>query len=267
MTLVARAGPLKVHDRAEIGAVRALGRMYKDLFAYHAGGLVTPEVKMATFIDGHPDSGVVLVGIDFSELSDGALRTAAGVAARGPGFELHVVHVLPTRTASAPHEPEHAAALYDSSKHSTVGHVEMTDDVVSRLTELAAQAAPSVKQLMVHVRVGSPDVQIAQLASDLGADLIVVGTHGRQGLVRFILGSVAESLVRNAPCPVLTYRPRALTPWEQIQPPCVECLDVQRNTHRARLWCDRHSQHHDRAHTYSLVPDSYAIGSQTMRQL
>jgi nucleotide-binding universal stress UspA family protein len=221
---------------------------------------------MATFIDGQPDSGVVLVGVDFSELSDGALRTAAGVASRGPGFELHVVHVLPSRAGAALQDSAHPGALYDSTKHSTVGHVEMTDDVTAKLTELAAQAAPSVKQVTIHVRVGSPDVQIAQLASDLGADLIVVGTHGRQGLVRFILGSVAESLVRNAPCPVLTYRPRATTPWEQIQPPCVECLDVQRNTHRARLWCDRHSQHHGRAHTYSLVPDSYGIGSQTLRQ-
>jgi len=220
---------------------------------------------MTTFIDGHPDSGVVLVGVDFSELSDGAMRTAAGIAARGAAFELHVVHVLPGRTIPAMQDPGQPGALYDSSKHSTVGHVEMTDDVVAKLTELAARVAPLVKQVKMHIRVGSPDVQIAQLASDLGADLIVVGTHGRQGLAR-LLGSVAESLVRNAPCPVLTYRPKAVATWEQIQAPCANCLDVQRDTSRARLWCDRHSQHHGRAHTYSLVPESYGIGSQTMRQ-
>jgi nucleotide-binding universal stress UspA family protein len=219
---------------------------------------------MATFIDGQPDSGVVVVGVDFSELSDGALRTAAGIASRGAAFELHIVHVLRNRSLE-PQDPA-PSGLYDSKKHSTVGHVEMTDDVVSKLTELAAQAAPAVKQVTVHVRMGSPDVQIAQLASDLAADLIVVGTHGRQGLARFILGSVAESLVRNAPCPVLTYRPRTVAAWEQVQPPCVDCVDVQRNTQRARLWCDRHAQHHGRAHTYSLVPDSFGIGSQSLRQ-
>jgi nucleotide-binding universal stress UspA family protein len=184
-------------------------------------------------------------------------RSAAG---------LGVVHVLPSRTIPAMHDPAQAGALYDSSKHSTVGHVEMTDDIVAKLTELAERAAPPVKQVKMHVRVGSPDVQIAQLASDLGADLIVVGTHGRQGLARLTLGSVAESLVRNAPCPVLTYRPKSVAAWEQIQAPCADCLDVQRNTSRARLWCDRHSQHHERAHTYSLVPQSYGIGAQTMRQ-
>jgi nucleotide-binding universal stress UspA family protein len=178
---------------------------------------------------------------------------------------MHVVHVLRARSAVEPQNPAQSG-LYDSFNHSTVGHVEMTDDLVSKLTELATRAAPSVKQITMHLRVGSPDVQIAQLASDLAADLIVVGTHGRRGLTRFILGSVAESLVRNAPCPVLTYRPRTLAAWEQILPPCVECVDVQRNTRRSRLWCDRHAQHHERAHTYSLVPDSYGIGAQSLRQ-
>ena len=220
---------------------------------------------MATFIDGQPDSGVVLVGIDFSELSEGALRTAAGIATRGAAFELHVIHVLPGRAAYALRDPAQPG-LYDSSKHGTVGHVEMTDDIVSKLGDLTARAAPSVKQLTLHVRVGSPDVQIAQLANDLGADLIVVGTHGREGFSRLFLGSVAESLVRKAPCPVLTYRPKTVSGWEQIAPPCVDCLDAQRKTRRARLWCDRHSQHHARAHTYSLVPGSYGIGAQTFRQ-
>jgi hypothetical protein len=76
---------------------------------------------------------------------------------------------------------------------------------------------------------------------------------------------VAESLVRHTRCPVLTYRSRSTAAWEQIVPPCVDCLAVQRSTGRTRLWCDRHAQHHPRAHTYSENPSSYGLGSQTFR--
>jgi nucleotide-binding universal stress UspA family protein len=228
---------------------------------------VTEEVNMTTFIDGQPDSGVLLVGIDFSDLSDGALRTAAGIAAHRATFELHVVHVLPDGPALAlPPLPE--ANTLDASlrRSGAPGQVETPRDIGARVTELVARAAPSMKHVTVHVRTGVPDIQIAQLASDLSADLIIVGTHSRQGLARLLLGSVAESLVRNAPCPVLTYRPKAVSAWEKILPPCPDCLEVQRKTARARLWCDRHSQHHDLAHTYNLVPESYGIGSQTFRE-
>jgi hypothetical protein len=80
-----------------------------------------------------------------------------------------------------------------------------------------------------------------------------------------LLGSVAESLVRNAPCPVLTWRPKAVPIWNQIAPPCADCVAVQKKTGRATLWCELHSQHHARAHTYYEVPSSYGIGAQTFR--
>ncbi len=60
-----------------------------------------------------------------------------------------------------------------------------------------------------EVRIGSPAAEIVAAASDLHADLICIGTHGRGGLARVILGSVAELIVRQAPCPVLTVRPKA----------------------------------------------------------
>jgi nucleotide-binding universal stress UspA family protein len=64
-----------------------------------------------------------------------------------------------------------------------------------------------------HIRLDAASEEISQLAADLEADLVVVGTHGRRGLGRFLLGSVAEGVVRAAPCPVFVVRPkRVVTP-------------------------------------------------------
>jgi nucleotide-binding universal stress UspA family protein len=57
-----------------------------------------------------------------------------------------------------------------------------------------------------HVVMGDPATEIIQLARSEGADLIVMGTHGRTGLTRLMMGSVAEAVVRRAPCPVLTLK-------------------------------------------------------------
>jgi nucleotide-binding universal stress UspA family protein len=60
-----------------------------------------------------------------------------------------------------------------------------------------------------HLLVGEPAEEIVQLACEHEIDLIVIGTHGRTGLSRWILGSVAESILRRAICPVLTCRQSA----------------------------------------------------------
>jgi nucleotide-binding universal stress UspA family protein len=59
----------------------------------------------------------------------------------------------------------------------------------------------------VRVEVGDAREVIDNVAEKIGADLIAMGTHGRRGVKRMLLGSVAESVVRSAPCPVLTIRP------------------------------------------------------------
>lgn len=58
----------------------------------------------------------------------------------------------------------------------------------------------------IHVVSGIPDADVARLAKELGVDLVVMATHGRKGLSHFILGSVAEHVMREAHCPVLTMR-------------------------------------------------------------
>jgi nucleotide-binding universal stress UspA family protein len=195
------------------------------------------------------DKAVILVALDLSPVSQSVMRMAATTAAARPG-ELHLVHVLKT-PPSEPVESFHVATAVDEAKE--------------KLKGFACDLPRSVSRVVIHVRMGDPELQIAQLASDLEADLIVVGTHGYKGVDRILLGSVAEALVRNAPCPVLTYRPKTVRLWERIEPPCRDCLAVRQATGRATLWCERHAQHHPRAHTYSEIPPSYGVGAQTFR--
>ncbi len=72
----------------------------------------------------------------------------------------------------------------------------------ARVADTRASGVPASARL----RVGSPYEEIAQVAEEEGADLIVMGTHGRSGFRRLLLGSVADRVVRTAPCPVVTVR-------------------------------------------------------------
>lgn len=198
---------------------------------------------------------VVLAAVDFSPISTDVLRSGAELA-RTAGSELHVIHVL-TDTLS-----ESTATLSQDREVSRASHI---DELHVQLEKLGREVAGPDRRVVLHTRVGRPDVQIAQMASEIGADIVVVGTQGLTGLKRLVLGSVAESVVRHSPCPVLTIRPKVVPAWEQIEPPCADCVAVQQATGRASFFCERHSQRHPRAHTYSEIPASYGVGSQTLR--
>jgi nucleotide-binding universal stress UspA family protein len=195
---------------------------------------------------------IVLVGIDFLALSKEVLAHAAELALSA-GSELHVVHVLPDLDVSAV-QGERA-----------IGVVNLAADAQAKLETLSADLPDSVTRIFLHLSAGKPEVEIAQLASDIGADLIVVGTRGRSGIDRLVNGSVAENLLHLAPCPVQVFRPKSIPAWEQIVPPCPDCVEMQRATHRERLWCERHAERHPRAHTYSESPPNFAMGSLTFR--
>jgi nucleotide-binding universal stress UspA family protein len=75
--------------------------------------------------------------------------------------------------------------------------------------ELAAEAAVLTDAgigVTLHVRVGSPADEIIRLASELGTDLIVIGSHGKRSLEELLLGSTVENVTKHAPCPVLVVR-------------------------------------------------------------
>jgi len=214
---------------------------------------------MTTFMDRDADGrSVVLVGIDFSEASIGALRAAENIARFAPNAELHLVHALGS--------PAMSLGSREVIASSQLGLIGDLDRARNELDKLVGPASGGVSRVTGHVRVGAAAKAIVQLATDISADLVVVGTHGRTGFDRLMFGSVAEKVVRTAPCPVLTVRPKSVPIWEQIEPPCPQCVETQRTTAGARLWCEQHSQHHERAHTYRETPQSYGIGAQTFRE-
>ena len=78
-------------------------------------------------------------------------------------------------------------------------------DSLAEIEQMIGRAAPGIK-VRSHTREGAPFAEIVQAARDLGSRMIIMGTHGRTGISHALLGSVAEKVVRKAPCPVLTVR-------------------------------------------------------------
>jgi hypothetical protein len=112
-------------------------------------------------------------------------------------------------------------------------------------------AVPENVRVVSHVIVDTPARGLTSLASELEADLIVVGTHGRSGVPRWLLGSVAEAVVKQARCPVLVIPPERHAPEEpSISPPCPRCVEERRATAGRELWCQQHRERHGRVHTY-----------------
>jgi nucleotide-binding universal stress UspA family protein len=135
----------------------------------------------------------ILVPHDFSPQSDAAIELAQQLAGLS-GARLHLVHAVETPLLHAV-TPAGVIALSLSS-------------VVAEGALLEAEGALRrvAGGAQVCVVEGAPRDVISAVAAQLPADLIVMGTHGREGLARAVLGSVAEHTVRHAPCPVLTVR-------------------------------------------------------------
>lgn len=136
----------------------------------------------------------VLVATDFSEASGLALELAASIA-RQAGATLTVVHAC-----ELPIYPE-AIPSADLLTPITAAAGKRLDAVVTGLRDRCPGALPLL-------RVGAAWEEILAAAAEVGADLVVVGTHGRRGLSHAVLGSVAERVVRLSPIPVLTVRGR-----------------------------------------------------------
>ena len=140
----------------------------------------------------------ILWPTDFSPLAKAALPHAVGLAAEADA-ELVLLHVLPSLAAYA--TPEVSGALSVSLQRKTRVAAQR------ELRRLETQVkAPNIRMHTVLTE-GVPFDQILRAARRLRCDLIVLATHGRTGLVHTIMGSVAENVLRRAPCPVLTVRP------------------------------------------------------------
>lgn len=186
---------------------------------------------------------IIIVGLDYSETGELALTRSFALATAEPDLELHVIHVLPpAEIVSDRYDP----ALLDEASRELKTHVEAR--LRAFLEQHPGRNAPRV---LCHVRLDEPAHQVAQLGSDLDADLIVVGTHGRRAVSRLLLGSVAELVVRLAPCPVLVVRPKApVAPLPRIEPPCPRCVEVRKASSGTQYWCEQHAERHGQRHTY-----------------
>jgi nucleotide-binding universal stress UspA family protein len=207
----------------------------------------------------------IVVGIDYSSTGDLALQRAFELATEKRNAEVHIVYVLQTVGALAPLDLGFAVGTPDPSLLAQASE-QLRKYADDKLQQFKGQARGEDGKLferaVSHLRLESPAHEIAQLASDLEADLVVVGTHGRRGASRLLLGSVAEGVVRLAPCAVLVVRPKAPPDVEapKIEPPCPRCLEARRASGGKELWCEQHQQRHGRRHTYHSVD---RVGAET----
>lgn len=199
---------------------------------------------------------IVLVGMDFSELADRAFVEALDLATGRENVEVHVVSMLRASAVSADVVNGSYSAVDDIDPLERAferlqAHVQVRLELF--IEQLGASGRKVSGRVVSHVRLDDLGMGIAQLASELNANLIVVGTHGRRGLARMLMGSVAETTMRYARCPVLVI-PHSEKPAEiEIEPACPECLRARVATGNGQLWCAQHSARHGRRHTYHQV--------------
>jgi nucleotide-binding universal stress UspA family protein len=141
----------------------------------------------------------VLVATDFGPASDSALRYGRTLA-RGFGAELHVLHVVENIFARAMDGYGYAAISPDVQLDIEHAGRKQTDALLSDEDRRDLRAKAST------VTSNSPAAAIVEYARNNSVDLIVMGTHGRGAIGHIFMGSVAERVVRTAPCPVLTLR-------------------------------------------------------------
>lgn len=148
---------------------------------------------MATVVLGH-----ILVPTDFGETSRVALRYGLALAERF-GARVHLLHAVQN-----PLQQPWAAEIYAVSTPDF--EAEALREADAQLAAMARDASPAGRCVCLVTESGPPFPVIVGYAQREPIDLIVMGTHGRGAVAHMLIGSVAEHVVRKAPCPVLTVR-------------------------------------------------------------
>lgn len=133
----------------------------------------------------------VLAPIDFHEHAMGALEVAKSIAQVNDGL-VTLLYVVPMD------EPIGGKMYEDDFK-------KQAEKDAERLAGLASKKMQGVK-FEILTEIGDPATAIINTAASKASDVIVMGTHGRKSLMRILMGSVAEQVLREAPCPVIVYR-------------------------------------------------------------
>jgi nucleotide-binding universal stress UspA family protein len=140
----------------------------------------------------------ILVALDSSEEATLAATTAADIA-QSTGSELHLVHVRPMTMYIDP-STDRARRIAEVEEAVKREAQEFLDAQLKQIQDAGGSVAQA------HVRLGRPDEEIVGLADEMEAGLVVMGSRGMGGLKRLLMGSVSDSVVRHAHCPVLVVR-------------------------------------------------------------
>ena len=142
----------------------------------------------------------ILCPLDFSENSQEALQYAIHLMLKDDDATLYLVHVVDSRVF------DYSGPMYEQEV--PLMKVELDQSARKQLEKKLLAEVPEEIQNRVETTIlfGVPFLEIIMAARDKNIDLIVIGTHGRTGLAHMIIGSVAEKVVRKAPCPVLSVK-------------------------------------------------------------
>lgn len=178
-------------------------------------------------IDASPHPFVLLAALDLADTESGgyALDQAMRVGARIPGCQMHVLHVS---------EKTPQPQVLDLLRHYVTEKAEALSDFT--LTGIG-----------VHVRKGEPSRVIAELAAEIGADLVIVGTHRGPHFRTIVKGHTGERVTRESSAPVLVAGPRPKPQPEYIiviEGACPDCLVERQSSGGKTWWCARHAEHH-----------------------
>jgi nucleotide-binding universal stress UspA family protein len=153
----------------------------------------------------------IVAALDFSDSAPDALDAALALAAAGPDCRLHLLHVV----------PDPVPPLWsDELPPPDVPAVERAwfDGALAQITSLAVSRALDPGGVTMAVEMGTPADAIARYATAHQADVIVLGSHGHGTVHRFLLGSVADAMVRHGACAVLIVPHRTLRGAAPIPP-------------------------------------------------
>ena len=154
----------------------------------------------------------IVVALDFSDSTPDALDSALALAAAEIDSRLHLLHVVPSAVPPL---------WTDEPSPMDLGPIEQARAAAAReqLAMLAVSRALDPESVTTAVEVGAPANEIVRYAETHRADVIVLGSHGHGLVRRFLLGSVADKLVRQAPCAVLVVAHRTLRHPAPSTPP------------------------------------------------
>ena len=187
----------------------------------------------------------VVVGYDFSRSADAALHRAVSLAARAPSHVLHVVCVVDPKEAIPSIPP------YNGIDHMYAARVQEALALEIQ-HELDKADVRDCVHFFVHARIGKAVPEILELAREVGADLIIVGSHGMTGIERMLLGSTSEHIVREAHCTVEVARPKTYPDVELVQ---IEPVDP---AHRQRAYVPPHRYTYE-DHRVNLRPAEWPL--------